>query len=283
MSRLLAILAREDGAPTPGALNVGHGHVIPRPDGVRARCGGPGLCRECSRDLARQRAKGTVDVHVSGSVARVTITADVHKLAEALRAAAEEVARVWPPQRPDAEAAAKPGAEAGRPPLVLIESPYAGDVARNERYARACLADSLARGEAPFASHLLYTQPGVLDDADPAERRQGIEAGLAWGARATLTAVYDDLGITEGMRQGIARAEAEGRPVEVRQLAGWDDPEPARPAPPTSTRHNEPSSTPSPTPACGAMTGRSSPSMPPRSMGSPAPPCTSKLRGGEET
>ena len=187
---------------TPDALNVGHGHVIPRPDGVRARCGGPRLCRECSQDMA--------------------------KLAEALRAAAEEAAQVGAPGRP-AEAGAKPGAQAGRPPLVLIESPYAGDVARNERYARACLADSLARGEAPFASHLLYTQPGVLDDTDPAERRQGIQAGLAWGARATLTAVYDDLGVTEGMRQGIERAEAEGRPVEVRQLAGWDDPEPARP------------------------------------------------------
>ena len=133
------------------------------------------------------------------------------------------------PARHETPDLAKPGAEAGRTPLVLIESPYAGDVARNERYARACLADSLARGEAPFASHLLYTQPGVLDDTDPAERHQGIQAGLAWGANATLTAVYDDLGITEGMRQGIARAKAEGRPVEVRQLAGWDAPEPARP------------------------------------------------------
>ena len=129
-----------------------------------------------------------------------------------------------------AEDATYEPAEDGRTPLALIESPYAGDVARNERYARACLADSLARGEAPFASHLLYTQPGVLDDTDPAERHQGIQSGLAWGANATLTAVYDDLGITGGMRQGIARAEAEGRPVEVRQLAGWDAPEPARPA-----------------------------------------------------
>ena len=39
-----------------GALNVGHGHVIPRPDRVRARCGGPRLCRECSLDLVRQLA-----------------------------------------------------------------------------------------------------------------------------------------------------------------------------------------------------------------------------------
>lgn len=36
--------------------NVGHGHVFPRPDGVRARCGGPALCRECARDLARRNA-----------------------------------------------------------------------------------------------------------------------------------------------------------------------------------------------------------------------------------
>lgn len=33
--------------------NTGHGHVFLRPDGVRARCGGPGLCKECSADQAR--------------------------------------------------------------------------------------------------------------------------------------------------------------------------------------------------------------------------------------
>jgi hypothetical protein len=30
--------------------NSGHGHAWSRPDGVRARCGGPGLCIECSYD-----------------------------------------------------------------------------------------------------------------------------------------------------------------------------------------------------------------------------------------
>jgi len=33
--------------------NEGHGHVYPRPDGVRARCGGPGVCAECSKDQSR--------------------------------------------------------------------------------------------------------------------------------------------------------------------------------------------------------------------------------------
>lgn len=102
--------------------------------------------------------------------------------------------------------------------LVIIESPYAGDIARNEEYARRCMADSLARGEAPLASHLLYTQPGVLDDTDPAQRQQGIEAGLAWGAHAELTAVYVDLGITEGMALGMDRAIREGRGFQRRQI-----------------------------------------------------------------
>jgi hypothetical protein len=61
---------------------------------------------------------------------------------------------------------------------VLIESPYAGDVERNEKYARACMRDCFERGEAPFASHLLYTQPGVLDDTLHHERALGIDAGL---------------------------------------------------------------------------------------------------------
>jgi hypothetical protein len=35
----------------PGT-NTGHGHVWERPDGVKARCGGPVICAECSRDYA---------------------------------------------------------------------------------------------------------------------------------------------------------------------------------------------------------------------------------------
>lgn len=102
--------------------------------------------------------------------------------------------------------------------LVILESPYAGDVESNLRYARACMADCLRRLEAPFASHLLYTQPGVLDDTKPEERKLGMEAGLLWGRAAEATVVYVDLGITPGMRQGIDRADSEGRPVYIRSL-----------------------------------------------------------------
>lgn len=101
---------------------------------------------------------------------------------------------------------------------VLVESPYAGDVARNERYARACMKDCLSRGEAPFASHLLYTQIGVLDDTVIEERELGIKAGLLWGEAADTTVVYTDYGITPGMDLGIERAVEQGRPVEYRSI-----------------------------------------------------------------
>lgn len=104
--------------------------------------------------------------------------------------------------------------------LVLLESPYAGDVARNEAYARAAMLDCFRRGEYPFASHLLYTQPGVLRDDDPIERETGINAGLAWGELAARTVVYADHGITRGMQRGIERARELGRPVEIRYLRG---------------------------------------------------------------
>lgn len=101
---------------------------------------------------------------------------------------------------------------------VIVESPFAGDVERNIDYARACLHDCLKRGEAPFASHLLYTQPGVLDDNVPGERALGINAGFIWGLAAEATVVYTDLGISGGMKQGILQAQKEGRPVEYRKL-----------------------------------------------------------------
>jgi hypothetical protein len=103
---------------------------------------------------------------------------------------------------------------------VIVESPYAGDVERNVRYARAAMFDCLQRGEAPYASHLLYTQVGVLNDADPVERERGIRAGFAWRSVAEATVVYTDLGTSRGMEYGIAHARAAAQPIEYRALGG---------------------------------------------------------------
>ena len=103
---------------------------------------------------------------------------------------------------------------------MILESPYAGNIARNTAYARAAMADCLRRGEAPIASHLLYTQPGVLDDLVPEERRLGIDAGLAWGRVADAAVFYVDLGLSPGMREAWARHGAELRVTEERRLRG---------------------------------------------------------------
>lgn len=104
---------------------------------------------------------------------------------------------------------------------VAIESPFAGDIATNLRYLRKAMRYCLKRGEAPYASHALYTQDGVLDDNNPDERTLGIEAGLAWGEAAQKAVVYTDLGFSRGMEMGIERHTKNGIPVEKRELPGW--------------------------------------------------------------
>lgn len=103
---------------------------------------------------------------------------------------------------------------------VCIESPLRGDVARNVAYADACMLDALRRGEAPFLGHLLY--PRVLDDDVADQRVQGIDCHMAWMRTAQLVAVYDNYGVSEGMRQAIIAANAMGIPVAFRKLeSGW--------------------------------------------------------------
>lgn len=106
---------------------------------------------------------------------------------------------------------------------VIVESPFKGATPevqqKNIEYARACARDCLINHhETPFLSHLLYTQPGILNDAFSEERQLGIEAGLAWGENAEATIVYTDLGVSEGMVYGINNAIEAGRLVEYRKL-----------------------------------------------------------------
>lgn len=102
---------------------------------------------------------------------------------------------------------------------VIIESPYGGteeEVKKNVEYARRCLLDSLKRGEAPIASHLLHTQ--VLDDNKPEERDIGIKAGLAWVDLADASVFYIDLGMSKGMKAAFDFATENGKEIIMRRL-----------------------------------------------------------------
>lgn len=127
------------------------------------------------------------------------------------------------------------------PSLAVIESPYSADsfvaFARNVRYARAAVLDAIRLGYAPLASHLLYTQEGILSEATPEERARGIACGHVPyrysaklfdmqpndGYARVACLVYPDLGITEGMKAGIKEAKTYGCHVYHRTLSHRPD------------------------------------------------------------
>lgn len=101
---------------------------------------------------------------------------------------------------------------------VVIESPYAGDIDRNTLYARRAMADAISRGEAPLASHLLYTQPGILDENSPAERALGISCGYAWMKQAEVVIFYTDYGLSPGMDNAAKKARELQIPCQYRAI-----------------------------------------------------------------
>ena len=179
-------------------------------------CDGVGFCRKCTAADALERAAGPFDdlgVEEAEAEVRASRQRDPTPTGQKVVTSDGRLADVCFDGL----------VRLAKPPLVVIESPYAGDVEANVAYARAALLDSLRRGEAPLASHLLYTQ--VLDDQDPELRALGINAGFAWSRHADKVAVYQGRGISDGMRQGIALAESLGIEVEYREVV-VDEPAP---------------------------------------------------------
>ena len=123
-----------------------------------------------------------------------------------------------------------------RPRRVILESPFNGPCPRHVRHDPSCRAcksvrvncllyldramrDSIHRGEAPFASQVMY--PPFLDEDVPAERELGINLGHAWLGSCDALVVYADGpgGITRGMLERIQTAERMGVTVETRRLS----------------------------------------------------------------
>lgn len=112
--------------------------------------------------------------------------------------------------------------------LVILESPYAGHgesdgevrarIRSNVEYARRCIRDCLLKGESPIASHLLYTQEGILRDEIQEERALGIAAGLEWRRVADYSVFYTDKGWSHGMLRAFKSAQLENRKCVIRAL-----------------------------------------------------------------
>ena len=106
---------------------------------------------------------------------------------------------------------------------VIIESPFMKNDTRSRAqhidYAKKAVRDSVLRGEAPIASHLLLTREGILNDDVPEERKMGIEAGLAWMEVADASVFYTDCGWSSGMLAALERCKArDGYVYEMRSI-----------------------------------------------------------------
>ena len=118
---------------------------------------------------------------------------------------------------------------------VIIESPFDGDLNRNSFYTRLCVLDSIRRGEAPVACHLVYpslttdlasmVRPAFIHDnsaTSPLTRAEAFEHIEALRNRLEATIFYTDLGMSEGMSEARARCEEKGLPFEERRLPGFE-------------------------------------------------------------
>jgi len=107
-----------------------------------------------------------------------------------------------------------------RLPLVIIESRYAAKTAegliRNWNYLRFAIADSISRGEAPFASHGFFTQ--MLNDRSPEARKLGLRLAVEFIKRADAMAIYTDYGWSRGMRAGARWAVRFDLPLTERKI-----------------------------------------------------------------
>lgn len=113
--------------------------------------------------------------------------------------------------------------------VVVLESPFSGDIDRHVAYGQRCMADARERKEIVIMPHLLWTQHHkakhhfVSDFAPEFEiKNGGREASLEQikelRRRADKTVFYIDYGYSSGMRHALDHCKEEGLPYEERIL-----------------------------------------------------------------
>lgn len=83
----------------------GHGWVIPRADGAKARCGGPMICSQCARELVQKDASDTTKAMLQlAEVTRISNVALLRTTADELEAWATEKRKPLPQGDQDIDA-----------------------------------------------------------------------------------------------------------------------------------------------------------------------------------
>lgn len=93
---------------------------------------------------------------------------------------------------------------------IVLESPLAGDVVRNVRFALFCMRATRLNGLDPIASHLLG--PWFLDDGNASERALGMSSEWVWLPDVPHW-FFLDLGTSRGMAAAIERCQDARAPI----------------------------------------------------------------------
>lgn len=94
---------------------------------------------------------------------------------------------------------------------VFICSPFRGEIEDNVKRAKECCRSAIFADVVPIAPHIYFTQ--FLDDTACEERELGIACGLELLDLCDEVWVYNENGITEGMREEIEYAKQKGIPL----------------------------------------------------------------------
>lgn len=93
-------------------------------------------------------------------------------------------------------------------PVVYICSPYAGDVVRHEKQARAYSRFAVEKKAIPVAPHLLF--PQYMDEST--ERELALFMGMVLLGKCAQVWVFGDV-ISDGMAAEIAKAKKKGKVI----------------------------------------------------------------------
>ncbi len=109
--------------------------------------------------------------------------------------------------------------------VVLIETPYSGDIEGNIAFCRKCMLDSWKKKEIPIATHLLWTNfhGDFVADDDKDNTVMGREWALQCGdmlrhKKTDLVVFYIDKGWSSGMKHAMEQCLRRNIPREIRYL-----------------------------------------------------------------
>lgn len=113
--------------------------------------------------------------------------------------------------------------------VVVLESPFSGDIPRNIAYGQRIMADSRERGEIVIMPHLLWTQhheapEHFVSDYDTkydiknGGREESLEQIKILRGLADKVIFYTDYGMSSGMEHGLEDCKTRGIKYEMRQI-----------------------------------------------------------------